>query len=108
MYQRQYSKKDEDRDRKPNQLKRSFGLDETYFFVLPLLCSDLSKVMDYKYTVAFVLQCFGKCISSDPSTSDMLDLTKMWYLMRTILRILQNPKVLMFLSVITIFFLLNR
>lgn len=66
----------------------------------------------------FVLQFFGYYIScplaiiftetSDLPTSDMLDPTKMWSFLRTILRILQHPKVLMFLSVITIFFLLNR
>ncbi|XP_020624494.1 uncharacterized protein LOC110061969 isoform X2 [Orbicella faveolata] len=38
----------------------------------------------------------------------MLNLPKMWSFLGIILRILLHPKILMFLSVITIFFLLNR
>ena len=68
----------------------------------------------------FVLQCFGQYIccclngySIEPSinlsTSDMLNTSKIRCLLRAmILRILQRPKVLMFLSAITVCFFLNR
>ena len=99
-------------------------LDIFFVIVVPLLCSDLSKVVNYKsWCCNFVLkfQFFGRqCIScllaiisskrSDLSSSDMPDikLPKIWHFLCTILRILQHPKVVIFLSVITIFFLLNR